>query len=87
MVGEDAEEGDAGEGADERGVNVGAAQEEYQGEGWAEELREVGEEVLVVRVDAMLGKIGCVRVVEEIVQGRYHGFREDSREADVTGGI
>lgn len=86
-MGEDAEEGDAGEGADERGVNVGAAQEEYQGEGWAEELREVGEEVLVVWVDAMLGKIGCVRVVEEVVQWRYHGLREDSREADVAGGI
>ena len=87
MVGEDAEEGDAGEGADERGVDVGAAQEEDQGEGWAKELREVGEEVLVAGVDAMLGEVGRVGVVEEVVQRGYHGLCEDGREADIAGGI
>ena len=66
---------------------MGAAEEEEEREGWAEKLREVGEEVLVVRVDAMLGEIGRVGVVEEVVQGRYHGLGEDSREADVAGGV
>jgi hypothetical protein len=43
--------------------------------------------VLVARVDAMLGEVGRVGVVEEVVQRGYHGLCEDGREADVAGGI
>ena len=63
MVGEDAQEGNAGQRGDEGGGDIGAAEEEEEGGGWTEQLRDVDEEVLIARVQAMLGQVRSVGVV------------------------
>jgi len=62
-VGENAQEGNAGQRGDEGGGDIGAAQEEEEGGSWTEQLRDVDEEVLIARVQAMLGQIRSVGVV------------------------
>lgn len=66
---------------------MGAAQEEDEGKCRAEELREIDKEVLVARVDAMLGEVGGVGVVEEVVEWCNDGVRENARKSDVARGI
>ena len=61
LVGEDGQHGDAAEGGVEGYCPAGAEDEEEGG--GAEELGEVDEDVLVVRVYAMLGEVRGVGVV------------------------
>ncbi len=47
-------------------------------------MRKVDEEVLVSWVNAMLGEIGRVRVVEKVIEGHDDGVGEDGREGEVA---
>lgn len=84
---EDAEQGDAGEGADKQGGDAGATQEEEEGEGGAEELWKVDQKVLVEGVNTVLGEIGGVGVVKEVVEGRDDGVGEDAGEGEIAGRV
>ncbi len=58
----------------------GRGEGEEEGDGGAEELGEVDEDVLVVGMEAVEGEIGGLRVVEEVVEGRYGGVVEEGVE-------
>ena len=59
---------------------------EKEGRG-AEEEREVGEEVLVPRVEAVLGEVRGRHVVLEVVEGRDDGAEYDVGPGDGAGGV
>jgi len=55
----------------------GRGEGEEEGDGGAEELGEVDEEVLVVGVEAVESEVGGLCVVEKVVEGRYGGVVEE----------
>jgi len=74
LMWENAQESDAGEGRYKtRRSEVGAAEKEQESHCRTEQLWEIYEKMLVTRVDAMLGKIRRIGIVQEIIQRRDDG--------------
>lgn len=86
-MGEQTKQCNPGNGGDEHWVQVRSAQEEQEWKRGPKELGQVDQTMLIPRMDAMLSKVGGIRVVDKVVDRGDDGFFEDFCDGKFLMGI